>query len=192
MKKTTETETATLAGGCFWCTEAVFKRIKGVIDVFPGYTGGNPPAGGASPTYEKVTSGATGHAEAIHITFDPSKITFDTLLDIFFASHDPTTLNRQGNDTGTQYRSSIFYHSDEQKKLALTKIKNLTSLRRFSNSIITEIVPYTAFYKAESYHLNYYDSNRMSPYCQIVIDPKIRKLMENFSGEVKEEYKKTL
>jgi peptide-methionine (S)-S-oxide reductase len=188
MKKTTETETATLAGGCFWCTEAVFKRIKGVIDVFPGYTGGKR----ANPTYNNVTTGATGHAEAIQITFDPLKITFDTLLDIFFATHDPTTLNRQGNDTGTQYRSSIFYHSEEQKKFALKKIKNLTSLKKFSNSIITEVIPFTAFYKAENYHMNYYDTNRMSPYCQIVIDPKIRKLMENFSGEVKEEYKKTL
>lgn len=162
-------ETATLAGGCFWCTEAVFKRLNGIITVEPGYCGGTVE----NPTYEAVCSGQTGHAEAIQIKFDPKVITFAKLLEIFFKLHDSTTLNRQGNDVGTQYRSAIFYHSPKQKKIAeavKSKIKNA----------VTEITAFTNFYPAEDYHKNYYDANRSLPYCQLVIDPKIQKLYKEF------------
>lgn len=166
-------ETATLAGGCFWCTEAIFKRLKGIESVQPGYSGGTMP----NPTYEQVCSSLTGHAEAIQIKFDPKIITFEKLLEVFFKLHDSTTLNRQGNDVGTQYRSAIFYHSEEQRKTTeeiKAKIEGST----------TEIIPFTNFYKAEDYHKNYYDQNRMLPYCQLVIDPKIQKLYKEFKEEV--------
>ena len=168
-------EIATLAGGCFWCTEAIFLRLKGVEKVTPGYTGGNV----IKPTYEQVCSGTTGHAEAIQIEFDPKIISFEKLLEIFFKLHDPTTANRQGNDVGTQYRSSIFYHSDIQRKTA-EKIRSLMQ-KYYKDKIVTEIVAATNFYEAESYHKNYYNSNKGKPYCQIVIDPKITKLYKEFA-----------
>lgn len=166
---------ATLAGGCFWCTEAVFKRIKGVASVTSGYSGGSKP----DPTYEEVFSGNSGHAEAIQIIFDSSVITYETLLEIFFHLHDPVNLNRQGNDVGTQYRSAIFYHSEEQKKTAFAAKEKLENDGTYK-SIVTEIVPYTIFYPAEIYHQNFYEKNSYQPYCQYIIDPKIQKLIKDF------------
>lgn len=178
-------ETATLASGCFWCLDAIFKRLKGVVSVTPGYSGGTVE----NPSYQDVCNGTTGHAEAIQITFDPSLISYERLLEIFWHLHDPTTLNQQGNDIGTQYRSAIFYYDKKQKETA-EKIKiNIKQSGMYKNSIVTEIVPFTNFYKAEDYHLNYYERNKSYPYCQIVIDPKIQKLMTNYKQEVKEEYK---
>ncbi len=161
--------TATLAGGCFWCTEAVFKRLKGVESVEPGYSGGTIK----NPTYEQVCSGTSGHAEAIQIKFDPNIISYEKLLEVFFKLHDSTTLNRQGNDVGTQYRSVIFYHSPQQKRVA-EEVKGKVE------GSTTEITPFTNFYKAEDYHKNYYDANRSLPYCQLIIDPKIQKLYKDF------------
>jgi peptide-methionine (S)-S-oxide reductase len=172
-------ETATLAGGCFWCTEAVFKRLKGVESVTPGYTGGQVE----NPSYEQVSSGTTGHAEAIQIEFDPKIISFDKLLEVFWKLHDPTTLNRQGADVGTQYRSAIFYHHKTQQDTAEKSKKSHTA--DFSDPIVTEIVPFTKFYAAEGYHEDYYDKNRSNPYCQIVIDPKITKLYKEFKENLK-------
>lgn len=174
-------ETATLAAGCFWCTEAVFKRLKGVISAISGYTGGAVD----NPTYEQVSSGRSGHAEAIQLLFDPKIISFEKLLDVFWAIHDPTTLDRQDNDIGPQYRSAIFYHSDEQKKTALKSIEALDVSGKYEVPIVTEVVRFTKFYEAEPYHRDYYDSNRSNPYCQIVIDPKIRKLFSEFKDNVK-------
>jgi len=178
-------QTATFAGGCFWCTEAVFKRLKGVTTVKSGYTGGEVD----NPSYEQVSSGQTGHAEAIQISFDPILISYDKLLDVFFATHDPTTLNQQGNDQGTQYRSAIFYHDDKQKKDAENTIHKLEEEKKFSDPIVTAIAPFEKFYESEDYHKDYYDKNTSAPYCRFVIDPKIQKLMKNFKEEVKEEYK---
>jgi peptide-methionine (S)-S-oxide reductase len=178
-------EKATLANGCFWCTEAVFKRVKGVVSVTSGYTGGKRE----NPSYEQVTTGATGHAEAIQVVFDPQIISYDTILDIFFATHDPTQLNRQGNDVGTQYRSAIFYHDDVQKKAAEEKIKQLTDDKKYDDPIVTQLNPYTNFYPAEEHHKDYYDQNRnVNPYCRVIIDPKIKKLLTSFEEKVKEEY----
>lgn len=167
-------ETATLAGGCFWCTEAVFKRLKGVETIAPGYSGGTV----ANPTYEQVCSGKTGHAESIQISFDPKIISFDKILTVFFHLHDPTTLNRQGNDVGPQYRSAIFYHSEAQKTAA-EKAKSEVK------GAVTEITPFTSFYPAEDYHRDYYAKNSNQPYCQFVIDPKIQKLMKEFASDLK-------
>jgi peptide-methionine (S)-S-oxide reductase len=179
-------ELATLANGCFWCTEAVFKRVKGVVSVTSGYTGGKRE----NPSYEQVTTGATGHAEAIQVVFDPQIISYDTILDIFFATHDPTQLNRQGNDVGTQYRSAIFYHDDVQKKTAEEKIKHLTDEKKYENPIVTEVTEFLNFYPAEDYHKDYFDQNRnTNPYCRVIIDPKIQKLLTNFKDKLKEEYK---
>lgn len=178
------TEKATFAGGCSWCTEAIFKRLKGVGDVLPGYAGGTVE----HPTYEHVCSGNTGHAEAIQITFDPSVISYEKLLDVFWHLHDPTTLNRQGNDTGPQYRSVIFYHSEKQKDIAEQSKKKIESLGTYKDVIVTKIEPFTNFYKAEEYHQNYYDRNKDYPYCQYVIDPKIKKLMDYYKKDVKEDY----
>lgn len=169
-------ELATLAGGCFWCTEAIFQRLKGVEKVISGYTGGRRP----NPTYEQVCSGATGHAEAIQITFDPNIISYEQLLGVFFATHDPTTLNRQGADEGTQYRSAIFYHSEEQKKTALRVIADLSP--RHNDAIVTEITPFDKFYEAEPYHKDYFNRNQDAQYCQIIIDPKIKKLYKDFGS----------
>ena len=178
-------QTATFANGCFWCTEAIFKRIKGVSSVQSGYSGGDME----NPTYEDVSSGTTGHAECLQVTFDPSVISYETLLDVFFATHDPTTPNRQGNDVGTQYRSAIFFHDDKQKEAALKKKEDLEKSGKHADPIVTQIVPFTNFYPAEEHHKDYYDSNRSAPYCMFVIDPKVRKLMEKFSKAIKDEYK---
>lgn len=178
-------ETATFAGGCFWCTEALFKRLKGVISVISGYTGGTSP----NPTYEGVCEGTTGHAEAIQIVFDSMKISYEKLLEIFFHTHNPTTLNKQGNDHGTQYRSAIFYHSKEQKRAAVKIIIELKKEQIYDAPIVTEIVPFGVFYEAENYHKNYYDNNDTAPYCNIIISPKIHKLLNLYGSNVKEEYK---
>lgn len=185
MNETKKLQIATFANGCFWCTEAVFKRLKGVNEVVSGYTGGTKE----NPTYEEVSSESTGHAESLQITFDPSVISYETLLDVFWATHDPTTLNRQGNDVGTQYRSAIFYHNDEQKRLAEASKDRLEKSGKYDDPIVTKIEPFTKFYPAENYHKDYYDTHRGAPYCMVVIDPKVRKLLEKFSKEVKDEYK---
>jgi len=167
-------EKAFLAGGCFWCTEAIFKRLKGVFSVTPGYSGG----GTNSPSYEQVSSGKTGHTEAIEIEFDPEVISYEKLLEVFFKLHDPTTLNQQGNDIGTQYRSVIFYIDEKQKKLA-EKAKQEAG-KTHQKQIVTEIVPFKNFFKAENYHLDYYAKNSDQLYCKFVIDPKIVKLYKEF------------
>ncbi len=175
---------ATLAGGCFWCTEAIFKRLKGVEDVVSGYAGG----GRENPTYEQVTTGATGHAEAIQMEFDPSIISYEKLIEIFFNLHDPTTLNRQGADEGTQYRSAIFYHDNAQKETALKVRDEIADSGLYHDPIVTEIVPFENFYTAEEYHQNFYDNNKTQGYCDYVISPKIKKLLQEYKKEVKEEY----
>lgn len=169
-------EMITLAGGCFWCTEAIFKRIRGVVSVTAGYSGGSVE----NPTYEEVCNGTTGHAEAIQVEFNPEIISLETLLDVFFKLHDPTTINRQGADVGPEYRSVIFYRDENQKKAAQSAKKAIDRSGIYKNKTVTEIAPFKNFYKAENYHQNYYDSNRTAPYCQAVIDPKIKKLFENF------------
>ena len=178
-------ETATFAGGCFWCTEAIFKRLKGVNSVLPGYSGGDIE----NPTYEEVCNGDTGHAEAIQIEFDPGIISFEKLLTVFFYTHDPTTPNQQGNDIGPQYRSVIFYHSDEQKKIAGETIEKLGREKVFDRPIVTKVEEFKNFYEAEDYHKNYFDRNRDNAYCDITIAPKVHKLLQKFDKEVKEEYK---
>lgn len=178
-------ETATLAGGCFWCTEAIYRRLKGVESVESGYAGGEVD----NPNYEAVSTGKTGHAEAIQISFDPTIISFDKLLEIFWATHDPTTLNRQGSDIGTQYRSVIFYHDDKQKEIAERSKKEKEELGELKDKIVTEIKPFDKFYTAEEYHQKFYERNIDYPYCSIIIAPKIKKLLEKFNGEVREEYK---
>lgn len=174
-------EIATFAGGCFWCTEAVFQRIEGVEKVISGFTGGTIK----NPAYREIITGRTGHAEAIQITFDPEIVSYRDLLLIFFATHDPTTLNRQQNDVGTQYRSAIFYQSSKQKEIAEEVIEMLTRKDVFENKIVTQLVPAAEFYKAEEEHQDFYNQHRQQPYCQYIIDPKIRKLTENFSDKLK-------
>jgi peptide-methionine (S)-S-oxide reductase len=174
-------ETATLAGGCFWCLETVFKELNGVWRVVSGYTGGAV----SNPSYEQVCSGGTGHAEAAQITFDPKIIAYKEILDVFFSVHDPTTLNFQGNDVGTQYRSAIFYHSDEQKTIAEETIRELESSKICKSPIVTTIVPFDKFYPAEGYHQNYYEHNSAQPYCRIVIDPKLAKFRKRYSDKLK-------
>ena len=166
-------EKVVFGGGCFWCTEAVFKALEGVVRVLPGYTGGNVP----NPTYLQVAGGQTGHAEVIYIEYDPDKISYHDLLTVFFASHDPTTVNRQGNDIGTQYRSTIFYTTEEQKVGAEKFIKELDA--------VTELEPFGEFYEAEDYHRNYYANNKDAPYCQIVINPKLDKVQKEFANLLK-------
>lgn len=161
---------ATFAGGCFWCTEAIFQRIKGVKSVTPGYTGGKIP----NPSYEDVCSGMTGHAESIEIIFDPETISYEELLGIFWQSHDPTTVNRQGSDVGTQYRAAIFYHNDDQRKIA--EKSKFALQRQLGKLVVTEIKPAGEFYKAEKSHQNYYNNNKSEGYCRIVISPKLKKL----------------
>ncbi|HEX5913933.1 MAG TPA: peptide-methionine (S)-S-oxide reductase MsrA, partial [Rubrobacter sp.] len=151
--ETTNTETATFAGGCFWCTEAVFQRLRGVEKVVPGYTGGSVP----NPSYTEVTTGTTGHAEAIQVTFDPRVISYEQLLDVFFATHDPTTLNRQGYDAGTQYRSAVYYHDDEQKAAAEKAIQRVNESDAYPDTVVTEVTPFDAFYEAEDYHQDFYN-----------------------------------
>ncbi|HMR55364.1 MAG TPA: peptide-methionine (S)-S-oxide reductase MsrA [Candidatus Doudnabacteria bacterium] len=171
-------ETAVFAGGCFWCTEAVYLKLRGVSSVVPGYTGGLTQ----NPTYEQVSGGNTGHAEAIKFEYDPTQISYRDLLEVFFATHDPTTLNRQGNDVGTQYRSVIYYATDEQKQAAEKIIAELTTENTFNSPIVTTIEPLGEFYEAEDYHKNYYERNSGQPYCQAVISPKLKKLKEKFAS----------
>lgn len=172
-------EIATLAGGCFWCIEAIFQNVKGVEKVVSGYSGGTVE----KPTYEQVSNGETGHAEALQITFDPSVVTFKDLLFIFFRLHDPTTLNKQGADVGTQYRSAIFYVNEQQKQIAEEAKKEAQEL--YDDPIVTEITEFTNFYPAENYHQNYYNDNRNAAYCRIVIDPKMAKLRKEFQKFLK-------
>lgn len=175
-------EVATLASGCFWCGEAVFQRLQGVEKIESGYTGGTVP----NPTYNEVCSGLTGHAECFQITFNPKEISFTELLQVFFKTHDPTTLNRQGNDVGTQYRSAIFYHSEAQKNTANEVIDSLDKSEAFNSKIVTEVVPFTKFYKAEKYHQNYFNDNKNSnPYCTFVIVPKLEKFEKVFKDKLK-------
>jgi peptide-methionine (S)-S-oxide reductase len=171
-------ELATFGGGCFWCTEAVFQKVKGVIKVESGYAGGFIK----NPAYREVCNGNTGHAEVIQLQFDPTQINYRELVKIFFLTHDPTTLNRQGNDVGTQYRSVIFYHSDDQHKEAQSVKEELSGLDAFENPIVTEISPLTNFYKAEDYHQNYYENNSFESYCSFVITPKLSKFRKSFSN----------
>ncbi len=174
-------ETAVFGGGCFWCTEAVFTELNGVISVLPGYAGGTVP----KPSYMQVCSGNTGHAEVIKIEYDPDIITFDDLLDVFFHVHDPTTLNRQGNDSGEQYRSVVLYRDQGQKEAAEKFIKKLTAAGEFDRPIVTQVRPLTEFYEAEDYHQRYYAANAGQPYCQMVISPKLSKFRAKFKSSLK-------
>lgn len=176
-------ETATLGGGCFWCVEAVYQDLKGVVKVESGYSGGEV----AHPTYQQVCSGFTGHAEVTNITFDPSVISFADILSVFWEIHDPTTLNRQGNDVGPQYRSVIFYHDTEQKKIAENSIKELEASGTYKDPVVTEVTPFKTFYKAEDYHQDYYSNNPNQPYCRLVISPKVQKFRKKHSADLKNE-----
>ena len=178
---TKKTEQATLAGGCFWCLEAVFEQIEGVARVESGYTGGSV----ANPTYKQVCAGTTGHAEVIQLTYDPGRLSYREVLEIFFAFHDPTTLNRQGGDVGTQYRSAIFYHDARQKAEAEAVVRALTDQKVFDDPIVTEIVPLGAFHRAEQYHQGYYLQNPDQPYCRAVIAPKVAKLRSKYAARLK-------
>jgi len=174
-------ETATFGAGCFWCTEAVFQRLKGVESVVSGYSGGHVK----NPTYKQVSSGTTGHAEAVQITFDPGKVSYAELLEVFWKTHDPTTMNRQGPDVGTQYRSVIFYKNDEQRKLAETYKGELDQSKAFRAPIVTQIVPFQEFFPAENYHQDYYELNSRQPYCAMIIRPKVEKLEKVFHDKLK-------
>ena len=173
---TTNYEIATLGGGCFWCLEAVYQQLRGVEKVESGYAGGHV----RNPSYREVCNGTTGHAEVVQITFNPQAVSFREILRVFFTIHDPTTLNRQGADVGTQYRSAIFYHSDEQKTVADQVIREMTAAALWSNPIVTQVVPLDTFYKAEEYHQNYYNQNGGQPYCQVVIAPKVAKFRKQY------------
>lgn len=175
-----KTELATLGGGCFWCVEAIYQDLKGVAKVESGYSGGSV----SNPTYREVCSGLTGHAEVIQVAFDPAVISFREILEIFFTVHDPTTLNRQGGDTGTQYRSVIFYHSPEQKTVAEEVKASMQAV--WDDPIVTEIAPFDHFYKAEDYHQNYYKDNPNQPYCSVVIAPKVKKFREKYQEKLKQ------
>ena len=174
-------EQATFAGGCFWCTEAIFEQVQGVKTVISGYTGGDVK----NPGYREVTSGLTGHAEAIQVTFDPDSISYLELLEIFFKTHDPTTLNRQGADVGTQYRSAIFYHSQEQKDQAEKVLKELDFAGIWNDPIVTQVEPFSVFYEAEKYHQEYYKNNPNQGYCRVVIQPKLEKFQKVFKDKMK-------
>jgi peptide-methionine (S)-S-oxide reductase len=178
---TSKTDTATFGAGCFWCVEAVFQQLEGVISVTSGYSGGSIP----NPTYKEVCGGNTGHAEVTQIVYDPQKISYANLLQAFWTSHDPTTLNKQGNDEGTQYRSVIFYHNESQKEQAEHYKKELNVSGAYRNPIVTEISPFTTFYKAEDYHQNYFNENGDAPYCQFVIKPKVEKFQKVFKDKLK-------
>lgn len=182
LTSSAQRETATFGNGCFWCTEAIFKSLKGVETVESGYSGGKIK----NPTYREVCSGLTGHAEVIQITFDPSVISYDELLEVFWQTHDPTTLNRQGADVGTQYRSAVFYHSPEQKEAAEKYKAELNRQKVFDKPIVTEITAFDIFYKAEDYHQNYYANNPNQGYCQIVIVPKLEKFRKVFKDKLKQ------
>ncbi len=181
MKSSNKLEFAVFGGGCFWCTEAVFRNLKGIKSVVPGYAGGN----GINPSYEEVCSGKTGHAEVIKIEFDPKQISYKELLEVFFSVHDPTTLNRQGNDVGTQYRSIILYANNIQHEEALQFIKKLESSKIYKH-VVTEVKPLNNFYKAEDYHNNYYNRNMNQSYCQLVINPKLAKFRKDFAKLIKD------
>ncbi|HSH19525.1 MAG TPA: peptide-methionine (S)-S-oxide reductase MsrA [Draconibacterium sp.] len=176
-----ELEKATLGGGCFWCTEAVYLELKGVTDVKPGYSGGHVK----NPSYKEVCAETTGHAEVVQITFDPEVVSFTEILEVFFVAHDPTSLNRQGNDVGTQYRSAIFYHSEKQKEIATQIIQQLEKEKAYKKPIVTEITAFDAFYVAEDYHLNYFARNKNQPYCQFVVAPKVEKFRKVFKDKMK-------
>ncbi len=178
---TPSTETITLSGGCFWCMEAVFDELKGVTKVESGYAGGHVP----NPSYEQVSSGDTGHAESVQITFDPHAISLDTVLKVFFTIHDPTTLNRQGNDVGEQYRSVAFYRDDAQKAVIDKAIAETQASGEWSGKIVTQVVPFTVFYKAEDYHQQYFKLNGHEPYCQLVVAPKVAKFRKLFHDQLK-------
>lgn len=179
-----KTNIAVFGGGCFWCTEAVFQNLKGVISVVPGYAAG-PPAGGPAPTYEEVCSGETGHAEVIKIEFDPQLVQYETLLIVFFATHDPTTPNRQGNDVGSQYRSIILFSNEEQREKAERFIEVLEKTSQEGGEILTEVKPLGEFYEAEDYHKDYYRRNSSAPYCQLIINPKLEKVQRDFAELLK-------
>jgi peptide-methionine (S)-S-oxide reductase len=181
MNNQDNTEYATFGGGCFWCTEAVFSELKGVKSVESGYAGGHTK----NPTYKDICTGTTGHAEVIHITFNPKVIKYEELLDVFFATHNPTTLNRQGADVGTQYRSVIFYHNVEQKQKAINFIKQLEQEAVFDDKIVTEVTPFNNYYKAEDYHQDYYANNKTQRYCNAVINPKLVKFRKKFKDKLK-------
>ncbi|HLT50359.1 MAG TPA: peptide-methionine (S)-S-oxide reductase MsrA [Arenibacter sp.] len=180
MKNNKKIEMATLGGGCFWCTEAVFQEINGVVSVISGYTGGNAPG---KPTYREVCSGLTGHAEVVQVTFDPDIISYGDILTIFMTTHDPTTLNRQGADVGTQYRSVIYYHNDNQKEMALAVLNKMASY--YEQPIVTEISPIATFYEAEEMHRDYYRNNMTQGYCSAVIAPKLAKLRKQYADKLK-------
>lgn len=175
-------EQATFGSGCFWCSEAIFQELKGVVKVESGYSGGTVK----NPSYREVCTGTTGHAEVVNITYDPKVVSFDELLEVFWKTHDPTTLNRQGNDEGTQYRSVIFYHNEEQKRLAEAYKKKLDEAHIWDKPIVTEITPFTVFYKAEDYHQDYYSLNGSQPYCSFVITPKVEKFRKVFKDKLKQ------
>jgi peptide-methionine (S)-S-oxide reductase len=185
MTEAKKLETATFANGCFWCTEAIFKRVKGVESIVSGYAGGTVE----NPTYYDVASKTTGHAESLQLQYDPKVISYETLLDIFWVTHDPTSLNQQGYDVGPEYRSIIFYHTEEQKKIAEESKKKLDKSGKYDKPIVTEIIPFKNFYKAEDEHQNFYESGQRPDYCRVIIDPKIKKLLKDFKEDVKEEYK---
>jgi len=174
-------EKATLGGGCFWCTEAVYEELKGVTDIKPGYSGGNVK----NPAYREVTTGRTGHAEVIQLTYDPEVISFSEILEVFFMTHDPTTLNRQGNDVGTQYRSAIFYHNEKQKEVAEKVIELFEKENVYDDPIVTEVTEFDKFYVAEDYHFDYFERNKNQPYCQFVIVPKMEKFRKIFKEKLK-------
>ncbi|HLJ68409.1 MAG TPA: peptide-methionine (S)-S-oxide reductase MsrA [Chloroflexota bacterium] len=175
-------EVATLAGGCFWCLEAIYDGLRGVVSAESGYAGGHVPR----PSYHQVCTGKTGHAEVVQVTFDPSELSYRDLLDVFFSIHDPTTLNRQGPDVGTQYRSAIFYHSPEQKATAEQVIKELQASGTWRDPIVTEVVPLDTFYPAEDYHQEYFANNENQPYCRVVVAPKVAKFRKQYQSRLKE------
>lgn len=174
-------EIATLGGGCFWCVEAVYREAAGILSVDSGYMGGRK----ANPTYQEVCSGTSGHVEVVQVTYDPAQISYRDILEIFFATHDPTTLNRQGNDSGTQYRSVIFYHSPEQEQIAREVIAELTAQKAFGDPIVTAVEPAKEFYRAEDYHQQYFENHPYQPYCAFVVAPKVQKFRKKFAARTK-------
>jgi peptide-methionine (S)-S-oxide reductase len=181
MNETPIREQATVAGGCFWCLEAAFEQLRGVDKVVSGYAGGTTP----NPTYKQICGGNTGHAEVVQVTFDPEVISYRDILEMFFAVHDPTTLNRQGPDVGTQYRSAIYYHSPEQKKIAENVIADFGKLAIWPRPVVTEVAPLATFYPAEEYHQGYFRANPGQPYCAAVVSPKVAKFRQKFAGRLK-------
>lgn len=183
MREDARGELATLGGGCFWCLEAVYRRVEGVAEVASGYAGGDVP----NPTYQAVCSGTTGHAEVVQVRFDPSAIRYEEILEIFFAIHDPTTMNRQGADVGTQYRSVVFYHSPEQEATARRVIAELEAAGVWGSPIVTELAPLDVFYPAEDYHKAYFERNGGQPYCQVVVAPKVAKFRQKFAHRLRDD-----